>query len=68
MTSCMNVSLDNFLSFDDAKVRLFSLPRNFFCIKVQNCVRKRLRTQYIQPTDLQQSCDCRQYKYHWAIP
>lgn len=53
MTSCMNVSLDNFLSFDDAKVRLFSLPRNFFCIKVQNCVRKRLRTQNIQPTDLQ---------------
>ena len=28
MTSCMNVSLDNFLSFDDAKVRQFSLPRN----------------------------------------
>lgn len=28
MTSCMNVSLDNFLSFDDAKVRLFSLPHN----------------------------------------
>ena len=49
----MNVSLDNFLSFDDAKVRLFSLPRNFFCIKVRNCVCKRLRTQNIQPTDLQ---------------
>ena len=34
MTSCMNVSLDNFLSFDDAKVRLFSLPHSKFCIKV----------------------------------
>lgn len=33
MTSCMNVSLDNFLSFDDAKVRLFSLPRNIFMQK-----------------------------------
>ena len=64
----MNVSLDNFLSFDDAKVRLFSLSRNFFCIKVRNCVRKRLRTQNIQPTDLQQSCDCRQYTIPWAIP
>ena len=30
MTSCMNVSLDNFLSFDDAKVRQFSLSRNIF--------------------------------------
>ena len=29
----MNVSLDNFLSFDDAKVRLFSLSRNFFLHK-----------------------------------
>ena len=28
MTSCLNVSLDNLLSFDDAKVRLFSLPHN----------------------------------------
>lgn len=33
MTSCMNVSLDNFLSFDDAKVRLFSIQRNIFITK-----------------------------------
>ena len=30
MTSCLNVSLDNFLSFHDAKVRQFSLSRNIF--------------------------------------
>ena len=30
MTSCMNVSLDNFLSFDDAKVRHFFYLRNSF--------------------------------------
>ena len=33
MTSCMNVSLDNFLSFDDAKVLHFSVLVNSFMTK-----------------------------------